>query len=59
MSRVPYPFRMAVCSVRRCTAETAHVVPAASPEFGRFEAAVCNEHNGPSMPAPSGATHRR
>jgi len=44
MSRVPYPFRMAVCSVRRCTAETAHVVPAASPEFGRFEAAICNEH---------------
>src|SRR5436190_24348314 len=44
MSRWPYHAGMAVCSVLRCTARVAHVVPVAPPEVGLFEAAVCHDH---------------
>jgi hypothetical protein len=44
ISKLPYDSGMAVCSVLRCTAQTAHVMPMAPPEVGIFEAAVCHEH---------------
>jgi hypothetical protein len=44
ISKLPYDSGMAVCSVLRCTAQTAHVVRMAPPEVGMFEAAVCHEH---------------